>query len=170
MPKSNTFITLLIIGMLGYAPVAVSQAATTLSTDQEVIFTPYSETALTSTDFDYYGKKKTINGVPYTGVVIDLHPNGKKKSRYSLKDGLAQGVWMDWHEDGSLSYYGIWKNGEGNGPFLYFYPNGELRERTGSVGNVWSGPSEGWNEDGSKAFESFYDNGKSTMKRKFPSD
>lgn len=124
---------------------------------ESAVFTPTSAQPKTSSDFDYYGMVKTIDGEPYTGAVLDYYESGSKKSKYHLKDGMAEGVWIDWHEEGPIRYYGEWKNGKGNGLWLYFHPNGEIRERSFAVDDVWTGVSEGWLEDGSKAFEALWE-------------
>ena len=45
---------------------------------------------------------------PFTGVVIDRHPNSKKKLEIPFKDGRIDGVWREWNPASELvarSYY-----------------------------------------------------------------
>lgn len=160
---------LMIFGMLGLWAASATDTLAAKDTVEPAVFTPYSKTVATSSDFEYYDGLKTIDGIPYTGVVLDLYPDGSKKSRYSLKDGKAQGIWLDWHSDGAISYYGEWRDGRGNGPFIYFHPNGEVRERTAADEDTWTGPSEGWNADGTKAFERLFHDGVKTSEFLYPS-
>jgi len=39
---------------------------------------------------------------PFTGVVIDRHPNNKKKLEMPFKDGRVEGVWREWDQAGVL--------------------------------------------------------------------
>lgn len=98
-------------------------------------------------------------GQPITGTVVARHPDGRLRQRYSLRDGRADGAWMEWHETGTVRLYAEWKAGLGDGVWVYFHPNGEISERARVSNDIWDGVAEGWHENGTKAFETTHDRG-----------
>ena len=49
---------------------------------------------------------------PYTGKVYSLYPNGKMKSQRNYKDGVMDGLWTQWHENGQKWIKENYKEGE----------------------------------------------------------
>ncbi len=112
---------------------------------------------------------KLFEGKPYTGVVLDRFADGSKKARFSLRAGKTDGVWIEWYQSGPIRFYSEWRNGLGDGPFVYFHETGEVSERVRAIGDIWDGVSEGWDRDGKKLFESLYSQGKAVTKRRYDS-
>jgi antitoxin component YwqK of YwqJK toxin-antitoxin module len=81
-------------------------------------------------------RKTTENGIevtifqgkPLTGVIIENYSDGKPKSRITLKDGIANGLWQEWYENGQLKFSAYWLNGKGHGLWEYYHENGKLRQ------------------------------------------
>ena len=48
---------------------------------------------------------------PFTGLVRDIYPDGKKKSEVNYKDGKKQGVSTEWHKDGTKKSETRYENG-----------------------------------------------------------
>ncbi len=69
----------------------------------------------------------TFEGKPFTGFVTENYPNGKPKTWITMKDGLANGQWQEWLENGKLRYNAYWKDGKGHGLWQYFHDNGILK-------------------------------------------
>jgi antitoxin component YwqK of YwqJK toxin-antitoxin module len=69
----------------------------------------------------------TLDGKPFTGFVIENYPNGKPKTWITIKDGLPNGQWQEWLENGNLRYNAYWKEGKGHGLWQYFHDNGKLK-------------------------------------------
>lgn len=109
-----------------------------------------------------------LNGVPFTGSVIDYYPDGTRKARFQVVDGKIDGAWAEWHPDGAIRFYSEWRAGKGEGPFVYLHPNGEISERVTARADIWDGVAEGWHPDGRKAFERFYQSGTAQYDRRFP--
>jgi len=65
---------------------------------------------------------------PFTGFSIQTLKNGKPISWVSYKNGLADGQWQEWYENGNLRFDSYWKEGKGHGPWKYFHENGKLRQ------------------------------------------
>ena len=84
-------------------------------------------------------------------VEITRHPNGQLAKRVFLKNGKPHGLWQEWDAEGRATYAADWRDGGGEGLWLYFHPNGIVRERGYVTGDVWHGPSEGWHSNGQKS-------------------
>jgi len=96
------------------------------------------------------------NREPVHGLVVDFHPNGRRKLMKSVVNGKAHGLWMEWYENGSPRYMADWLNGKGEGLWAYFHDNGMVSERSQVKGDIWHGIAEGWHPNGKKAFEGYY--------------
>ncbi len=93
-----------------------------------------------------------------TGVTIEVerHPNGQLSKRVYRLAGQPNGLWQEWDSTGRLRLTADWKNGRGEGVWMYFHPNGIVSERSWVTNDVWHGPSEGWHANGQKAFEGMW--------------
>ena len=89
---------------------------------------------------------KKSSQVPFTGEVTGRY-QGK------LKNGLREGPWVVYHDNGQLSRKGDFKNGEEEGPLVVYYENGRLSFK----GNYKNGEKEG-------AWVRYYDNGQLNWK------
>ena len=114
------------------------------------------------------GDLHLLNGLPFTGTVIDAYPDGARKARFQVVDGKADGAWAEWYPDGAIRFYSEWRAGKGEGPFVYFHPNGEISERVTARADIWDGVAEGWHPNGRKAFERVYQAGEALSDRRFP--
>ncbi|MGB7407282.1 MAG: hypothetical protein WA908_02155 [Pontixanthobacter sp.] len=94
-----------------------------------------------------------VGGEPRVVEMRENHANGVLAKLYSTIDGKAEGLWQEWDEEGRPRYYGEWKNGKGEGVWLYFHPNGMVRDKSRAVADVWHGITEGWHANGVKAFD-----------------
>ncbi len=57
---------------------------------------------------------------------VTYHPNGKKYMEGSFRDGLREGHWVSWFDNGTLWSEGDFKQGESHGLRSVYYPNGQL--------------------------------------------
>lgn len=103
----------------------------------------------------------------FTGVVEARYADGRLKLRREVLGGRAHGAWLEWHENGRLRHFSEWKDGLGEGPFLYFYESGALRARSNAQADRWHGLSEGWSEDGSKDYSELWRDGEKTADRRY---
>jgi hypothetical protein len=90
-----------------------------------------------------------------SGVTVEItrHPNGQLAKRVFLRNGKPHGLWQEWDAEGRVTFAADWREGEGEGLWLYFHPNGIVRERGYVTRDQWHGPSEGWHANGQKASE-----------------
>lgn len=93
-----------------------------------------------------------------SGVTVELerHPNGQLAKRVHKKSGQPHGLWQEWDADGRVRLTAEWRDGKGEGVWMYFHPNGIVRERSWVTEDLWHGPSEGWHANGSKSFEGHF--------------
>lgn len=73
-------------------------------------------------------KISTFNGKPFSGHITESFSDGKPKSWQTVKDGLVNGLWQEWYENGQLKYNAFWIDGKGHGLWEYYHENGVLRQ------------------------------------------
>ena len=92
-------------------------------------------------------------GDPRVDVEIERHPNGQLAKRVFRRDGQPHGLWQEWDAEGRVRLTAEWREGKGEGVWMYFHPNGIVSERSWVTADQWHGPSEGWHANGQKSFE-----------------
>ena len=115
---------------------------------------------------------------PFTGSVFDLHDNGQKKLNGRYRNGLKNGRWAWWNQDGGTDSTGSYRKGLMNGPWQYYFINGNpkakgfYKEGNGTDRDQKGLPRHGrngkwtfWYDDGLKHIEITYKNG-TELKRK----
>lgn len=90
----------------------------------------------------------TLEGKPYTGYLIENYPNGKPKTWITVKNGIANGHWQEWSENGKLRYNSYWKDGKGHGLWQYFHDNGKLRYEESYIMDIPDGISRAYYDNG----------------------
>lgn len=96
--------------------------------------------------YRYYALGETK---PYTGVLFANHPNGKLASWQEYVDGVGQGKWINYYDNGNIEEEGEYHQNRVEGYIKKYYRNGNLR----AVGQykdwrVMIGPWKYYNEDG----------------------
>ena len=89
---------------------------------------------------------KKVTEVPFTGKVTGL-----QQGRF--KNGVMEGPWVSYHENGQLLSEGAFKNGKYEGPWVFYHNNGQLEMK----GDFKNGDREGLWID-------YYDNGQLNKK------
>lgn len=71
----------------------------------------------------YYakGEKK-----PYTGILYGKYPNGQWLSRQEYVDGIGQGSWINYYDNGNLKEVGLYNQNRVEGAIKKYYSNGQL--------------------------------------------
>ena len=114
------------------------------------------------------------NNKPFSGSVFEFYENGTEKLNGRYRNGIKNGKWKWWNEDGGLDSTGSYKNGLMHGQWEFYFSNGNLKGkgqyRDGDGGNPseLSGiPFNGrhgrwtfWHENGQKSEEKTYKKGK----------
>ena len=102
----------------------------------------------------------TLEGKPYTGFLIENYPNGKPKTWITVKNGIANGQWQEWSENGKLRYNSYWKDGKGHGLWQYFHDNGTLRYEESYILDIPDGISRSYYNNGQLKDDFFWLQGK----------
>ena len=109
---------------------------------------------------------------PFSGSVFDFYENGTERFNGRYRNGIKNGKWTWWNEDGGVDSTGRFKKGLKNGQWKYYYTNGILKGkgqyRVGSDSSpgITDIPSHGrhgewtfWHENALKASEITYNEG-----------
>lgn len=102
----------------------------------------------------------TFENKPYTGYLIESYANGKPKTWITMKDGLANGPWQEWLENGNLRYDSTWKDGKAHGLWKYFHDNGALRYEEAYIMDIPNGISRAYFNSGILQHDFFFLQGK----------
>ena len=106
----------------------------------------------TSLELDNNGfpknEKVFFNGDSFSGIVFDEITENQVLFEINYKDGLPDGSFKSYYEDGQLKIMGNYNQGKEDGPFEKYHDNGKLKYK----GNYKQGQKDG-------LFESYYDNG-----------
>jgi len=86
---------------------------------------------------------------PYTGKVFDFYENGQKKLDGNYRNGLMNGKWTYYHENGQIYVQGRFIDGDGS----------NLSELSGVPFNGRTGRWNVWFKNGQKESEGTYRNG-----------
>ncbi len=97
---------------------------------------------------------------PFTGFLIENYANGKPKTWITMKDGLANGSWQEWLENGNLRYDANWKDGKAQGLWKYFHDNGKLRYEEAYIMDIANGISRAYFNSGTLQHDFFFLQGK----------
>ena len=99
---------------------------------------------------EYGGKTfKVDDDKPYTGRVFDVYEStGGIKLEGYYRNGIKNGKWTWWTENGQKEVERTYKNGESDGLQIWWHKNGQKSsERTYKDGELIS--EKDWNKDGS---------------------
>jgi len=73
--------------------------------------------------YRYYERGKAQ---PYTGVLYAKFPNGYYQSWQDFENGIGQGTWINYYENGHLKEVGTYDQNKVEGPIKKYHPNGQL--------------------------------------------
>lgn len=72
---------------------------------------------------------KSGESAPFTGVLFGKYSNGQYLSIQEYKNGIGNGTWINYYEDGTTKEIGTYVDNRVEGPIEMFYPNGVLKAR-----------------------------------------
>lgn len=74
--------------------------------------------------YRYYAKGETT---PFTGILYSKHANGQTDSWQEYVNGVGQGKWINYYENGNFKEIGYYEQNRVEGPIQKFHPNGILK-------------------------------------------
>lgn len=105
-------------------------------------------------------KESEVDVKSYTGIIFEQYANGSPLLWKTLKNGKADGLWLEWYMDGTLRYRANWKNNMGEGKWEYFFPNGRLRSESFYIEDKAYGIYRSYYENGQLQSDASYSNDK----------
>lgn len=74
--------------------------------------------------YRYYkkGEKK-----PFTGILYATYPSGNMLSRQEFVNGIGQGTWINYYENGNFKEVGTYEQNRVEGAIKKYYENGQLK-------------------------------------------
>ncbi|GEM_PF-1816791 len=90
------------------------------------------------------------NNKPFTGTAYTLHPNKKRFVEKSFTEGIENGSWVVWYDNGKKMKSGTMKNGVKDGTDYFYWDNGKTREKTPYKNNKKNGSAETWHANGKR--------------------
>ena len=104
----------------------------------------------------YHGSK------PFTGRVRDFDKNRQKFHACNLNEGLLDGLWVTWHNNGNKKNALFWSKGSMHGRSTHWYKKGtKEREEHWENGKLMS--AEVWKPNGEKCPDTNVKNGNGVM-------
>lgn len=64
---------------------------------------------------------------PFTGILYGKYPNGQWLSRQEYVDGVGQGTWINYYDNGNLKEVGTYEQNKVEGKIKKYYRNGQLQ-------------------------------------------
>ena len=96
---------------------------------------------------------------PYTGPIIDYHPNGVKSYQVEVKDGVAQGTATEWYKSGQKMTETTLENGQATGMIKGWYSSGKKEYEMPIKNGEIDGVGTEYHETGAKKSKTPYVNG-----------
>jgi antitoxin component YwqK of YwqJK toxin-antitoxin module len=98
-----------------------------------------------------------IEGKPH-GSHRSWDPSGKELGAYFVDHGT--GDTASWYDSGTKASEGALRDGQQDGPWVYFHENGQKRETTTYAAGKQTGLATSWNDKGAKVAEGSYTDGR----------
>src|SRR3954471_19491160 len=80
----------------------------------------------------------------------------KKKSEQNMKDGMQDGKYTAWYENGEIAKEGNFIQGKENGKFLIYYAGKKVKAEENYLKGKKEGAWKYWYINGNKAQETFF--------------
>jgi antitoxin component YwqK of YwqJK toxin-antitoxin module len=98
-------------------------------------------------------------GDVYTGKAVVFHENSTKKFEADYVNGIDDGLFKEWDENGNLIEVAKLKNGKLEGKRFRFHTNGNMQFEGHYVNGFLSGISKEWYDNGNLCIEKENQNG-----------
>ena len=98
------------------------------------------------------------NGL-FNGPFEGYHDNGQLMMKWTFEEGELNGPFEMYYENGQLMEKGTWKDGKYDRLREWYWENGQLRERGVFKDGIWEGPFETYGENGQLLSKGTYTGG-----------
>jgi antitoxin component YwqK of YwqJK toxin-antitoxin module len=93
---------------------------------------------------------------PYTGISLSYWENKKINEMISWADGVRDGLYKEFTDEGVLITQTTWNKGLLNGPYTYFYPSGAKQSQGYFLDNELDGEISGFYPAGNLRYKNMY--------------
>lgn len=100
------------------------------------------------------------HSLPFTGTLVEYYPNGRLRSRSSVREGRLDGLSLGWNPEGGLQVREHFIDGQSHGLRVRWAEDGSKVSETPVVNAVVQGTFRKWHLDGRLAIEASFVDGK----------
>ena len=111
------------------------------------VFTGFAVTLYENNADVFHSKTKYINGIK-NGSFEKWYEDGTLSYQANYKDGYLNGTVKSWWKDGTLRSESYYKDGLGNGKQLQYYKNGNIFKSTNLTNGKEEGLQQSWRRNG----------------------
>lgn len=98
--------------------------------------------------------------VPFTGIAISHHPNGRVNQRTQFRSGRKHGRESFWHPNGRLQFQGTYANGILEGLATHWHDNGQKRREVTQRNGQPDGSEHRWHRNSKAMLEASWKQGR----------
>ncbi|TAE47610.1 MAG: TonB family protein, partial [Bacteroidetes bacterium] len=98
----------------------------------------------------------------FKGAYTEWYPNGQKKYEGQMRDGVQNGIWLTYHENGALKARQTYLYGILIGAEKFYSEQGQLTDSSFYRGGMRSGKRITWSNSGAIRSETLYEKGSLT--------
>jgi hypothetical protein len=91
------------------------------------------------------------DGAVFSGHLVEFHPGGALKSRFTVQRGILEGPAESWHTNGILQMSETFHDGKAHGTRTKWYPSGAKLSESILVDGEMEGVFLAWHENGQLA-------------------
>lgn len=88
---------------------------------------------------------------PFSGFMIEYYPDGLRRSRSAITNGLLHGLSQGWYTNAQIQVTEQFKDGVSHGLRTKWYPNGARQSEANIVEGKLNGTFRRWHENGTLA-------------------
>jgi antitoxin component YwqK of YwqJK toxin-antitoxin module len=104
-------------------------------------------------------RKRYENGI-LNGLYELWYENGRLDQRVNFKNGRYDGLYEEWYENGVFNVLGEFKNDKKEGLWKEWYQNGQLSIMYENENGMQNGTETSWHLDGTLEYTTLYKNGR----------
>ena len=99
-----------------------------------ILFASCTQTQRIDYNLEYYNIElrdgiKYYKKTAFTGDIFRNFENGQLESRENYKNGIKEGLYVEYYKNGQVELLGKYSDGNMNGVFEKYYENGQLESR-----------------------------------------
>ena len=153
-----------------------------------ILFASCTQTQRIDYNLEYYNIElrdgiKYYKKTAFTGEIFRNFENGQLESRENYKNGIKEGLYVEYYKNGQVELLGKYNDGNMNGEFEKYYENGQLESRENYKNGIKEGLYVEYYKNGqvellgkysdgnmNGVFEKYYENGQLESRISYKND